>query len=42
MPTDTLPGHSYPIGATILPNGVNFFIFFKNCTALAIAALRQC
>jgi isoamylase len=36
MPTDTLPGHSYPIGATVQPDGVNFCIFSRNCTALEL------
>ena len=28
---DTQPGKSYPLGATVYPNGVNFCIFSKNC-----------
>lgn len=28
---DTLPGRSYPIGASVLPDGVNFCVFSKNC-----------
>ena len=36
MSADTLPGRSYPIGATVHPDGVNFCIFSKNCTALEL------
>ncbi len=36
MPSDTLPGRSYPIGATVHPDGVNFCVFSKNCTALEL------
>lgn len=33
---DILPGRSFPLGATVYPNGVNFCIFSKNCTALEL------
>jgi isoamylase len=36
MPTDTLTGRSYPIGATVYPHGVNFCVFSRNCTALEL------
>ena len=36
MPTDTLPGRSSPIGTTVHPDGVNFCVFSKNCTALEL------
>ena len=36
MPADTLPGRSYPIGATVYPDGVNFCVFSRNCTALEL------
>ncbi|MEW5869452.1 MAG: glycogen debranching protein GlgX [Chloroflexota bacterium] len=31
MKAEILPGQSYPLGATIFSNGVNFCIFSKNC-----------
>jgi glycogen operon protein len=35
---DLLPGHPYPLGATVRdhPRGVNFSVFSKNCTALEL------
>jgi glycogen operon protein len=30
------PGHSHPLGATLLPGGVNFCVFSKNCTAMEL------
>ncbi len=36
MATDILPGQSYPIGATVHPDGVNFCIFSHNCTAVEL------
>ena len=36
MPTSILPGRSYPIGATAQPDGVNFCVFSKNCSALEL------
>ncbi len=29
-------GQSFPLGATVLPGGVNFCVFSKNCTALEL------
>jgi len=34
--THTLPGQSYPLGATVYPDGVNFSIFSKSCEALEL------
>jgi isoamylase len=34
MPTDILPGQSYPLGATFVREGVNFSIFSRNCDAI--------
>jgi isoamylase len=31
MALEVLPGQSYPLGATVYPNGVNFCVFSKNC-----------
>ena len=31
MRGDILPGKSYPLGATVYPEGVNFCIFSKSC-----------
>ena len=31
-----LPGQSFPLGATVLPGGVNFCLFSRNCTALEL------
>jgi len=36
MEQATLPGQSFPLGATLTPEGVNFCIFSKNCTALEL------
>ena len=36
MPNDTLPGRSFPIGATVTPDGVNFCVFSRNSTALEL------
>ena len=33
---DILPGKSYPLGATVYPQGVNFCIFSKSCLALEL------
>jgi len=35
---DLLPGHAYPLGATVRdhPHGVNFSVFSKNCAALEL------
>nr|WP_237746661.1 glycogen debranching protein GlgX [Planktothrix agardhii] len=33
---DILSGQSYPLGATVYANGVNFCIFSKNCTAIEL------
>jgi glycogen operon protein len=30
----TLPGRSFPLGATVDPDGVNFCVFSKNCDAI--------
>ena len=38
---DTLPGQSFPIGATVRPDGVNFCVFSKNCTALELLLFDQ-
>jgi glycogen operon protein len=32
----TLPGRSFPLGATVYPDGVNFCVFSKNCDALEL------
>lgn len=34
--TAVLPGQSFPLGATVYPNGVNFCIFSKSATALEL------
>jgi glycogen operon protein len=31
-----LPGRSFPLGATVYPDGVNFCVFSKNCDALEL------
>lgn len=31
-----LPGRPYPLGATVTPEGVNFAVFSKNCTAVEL------
>jgi isoamylase len=36
MDLDVLPGQSYPLGATVQPDGVNFCVFSRNCTALEL------
>jgi isoamylase len=33
---DVLPGQSFPLGATVYPNGVNFCIFSRNSRALEL------
>ncbi|MBR8827593.1 MAG: glycogen debranching protein GlgX [Gomphosphaeria aponina SAG 52.96 = DSM 107014] len=33
---DILPGKSFPLGATVFPNGVNFSIFSKSCSAMEL------
>jgi len=33
---DLFPGKSYPLGATVVENGVNFCVFSRNCTALEL------
>lgn len=33
---DILPGRSFPLGATVYPNGVNFCILSRNCTAMEL------
>jgi glycogen operon protein len=34
MPNNDQPGRSFPLGATVYPNGVNFAVFSKNCDAV--------
>ncbi|MCW6034832.1 glycogen debranching protein GlgX [Spirulina subsalsa FACHB-351] len=36
MKSDILPGRSFPLGATVYPDGVNFCIFSANCTAIEL------
>lgn len=36
MPSKTLPGHSFPLGATVYPEGTNFCIYSKNATAIEL------
>lgn len=36
MLLDTLPGRSFPLGATVSPEGVNFCIFSKSCAAIEL------
>jgi isoamylase len=36
MGSDVLPGRSYPLGATVYPEGVNFSIFSKNCETIEL------
>ncbi len=36
MITETERGLSYPLGATVAPNGVNFSVFSKNSTAMEL------
>jgi glycogen operon protein len=33
---DILPGKSYPLGATVYPDGVNFSVFSKSCSAVEL------
>ncbi len=33
---DLCPGSSYPLGATVYPDGVNFCVFSKNCEAVEL------
>jgi isoamylase len=34
--SDILPGKSFPLGATVYPDGVNFVLFSSNCTAVEL------
>ena len=36
MNEDILPGKSYPLGATVYPDGVNFSIFSKNAKIIEV------
>ncbi len=36
MQSEVLPGRSFPVGATVYPDGVNFSIFSKSCKALEL------
>lgn len=36
MEQDVFPGRSYPLGATVYGNGVNFSVFSRNCTVLEL------
>ena len=36
MKKKALPGRSFPIGATVFAEGVNFCLFSKNCTAVEL------
>jgi glycogen operon protein len=36
MTTDTLPGQSYPLGASLQPEGVNFAVYSKSATAVEL------
>lgn len=36
MGIDILPGKSYPLGATVYPDGVNFSVFSKNATSIEL------
>lgn len=38
---DILPGQSYPLGATVLPGGVNFCVFSRNATAVDLLLFDQ-
>ena len=33
---DILPGESFPLGATVHPDGVNFCVFSENATAIRL------
>jgi isoamylase len=35
------PGFSYPLGATVYPNGVNFCIFSKNCDRIELCLFHD-
>jgi isoamylase len=36
MEPDVFPGRSYPLGATVYGNGVNFSVFSRNCSVLEL------
>ena len=36
LDTHTFPGQSYPLGATVYPDGVNFSLFSKSCEVLEL------
>lgn len=36
MSADVLPGRSFPLGATVYPDGVNFCLFSKHATAIEL------
>lgn len=36
MEQEVLPGQSYPLGATVMPGGVNFSVFSKNSVAMEL------
>ncbi len=36
MNSDLLPGQSYPLGASVQADGVNFCVFSRNCTAMEL------
>jgi glycogen operon protein len=36
MPTDTLPGQSHPLGASIQPEGVNFAVYSKSASGVEL------
>lgn len=36
MNEDVLPGQSFPLGATVRSDGVNFCVFSENCTAMEL------
>ena len=36
MEPDAFPGRSFPLGATVYGNGVNFSVFSRNCTVLEL------
>ena len=36
MQNDHLPGQSFPLGATVYPDGVNFCVFTKNCETVEL------
>lgn len=41
MVPDVFPGRSYPLGATVYGNGVNFSVFSRNCTVLELLFFEQ-